>query len=152
YYARRYDESLAQLKKTVELDASFAEVHKSLSYVYQSKGNYAESIEEFAKHLDLIGDATAAASVRESFARGGSTAFLRMMTGVKRPSSLPGVVPSYLVAIYLAALGEKNKALAKLNEAFEESDSDIEILKVDPRLDPLRSDPRFAELMRRVGL
>jgi TolB-like protein/Tfp pilus assembly protein PilF len=44
YYARRYDESLAQLKKTVELDANFASVHRSLSYVYQSQGNYAQSI------------------------------------------------------------------------------------------------------------
>ncbi len=74
-----------------------------------------------------------------------------MMTGEKRLSSA-GVVPSYLVAIYSAALGEKDKAFAKLNEALAERNSDIEILKVDPRLDPLRDDPRFAEFMRRVGL
>jgi len=152
YYARRYDESLAQLKKTVELDASFAGVHRSLSYVYQSKGDYAASIEEFAKYLELIGDPAAAASVRETFATGGCSAFLRAMTGGQRLSGLPGVVPAYFVATYHAALGEKDKAFAKLDEALAERYSDIEILKVDPRLDFLRDDPRFAELVRRAGL
>ncbi len=100
--------------------------------------------------MELLSD-PATASVRESFARGGWAAFLRMMTEEKQISSA-GVVPSYLVAIYFAALGEKDKAFGKLNQALKERNSDLEILKVDPRLDSLRDDPRFAELVRRAGL
>ena len=152
YYSRRFEESVKQLKKAVELDTGFASAHRSLSHVYQSQGNYAESVEEVARYLELIGDPAAAASVRETFVRGGWTAFLRTMTGPQGLQSFPGVDPLYLAATYHAALGEKDKAFAKLNEALAERYSDIEILKVDPRLDALRDDPRFAELLRRAGL
>ena len=84
----------------------------------------------------------------ESFAKSGWHGFLRAMTGKQRP---PDVSP-YTAATFQIELGEKDKALAILNKMYEERARDLVMLKVDPRLDPLRSDPRFTDLARRVGL
>lgn len=83
-----------------------------------------------------------------SFTKGGWEGFLRAMTGERRPANLR----SYFAVTFHAALGEKDKAFAELNKAYEKREYFLVLLKVDPRLDPLRDDPRFAELMRRVGL
>ena len=145
FHARKYDESIAQLKKTLELDANFPGTHNHLARVYQAKGNYTESVEEYAKYQELIGEHRNAALVRESFAKGGWQGFVRAM--VERPDLSP-----YLKAHFYAALGEKDKAFAELNKAYENRDGFVVMyLKVDPRLDPLRSDPRFQDLLRRVG-
>jgi TolB-like protein/tetratricopeptide (TPR) repeat protein len=147
YHARRYDEAIAQLERTVELDAGFAPVHDSLSNVYSVKGDYAASIEAFAKNQELIGERQNAVLARESFARGGWQGFLRAMTGERGAANMA----SYRLATYHAALGEKDKAFDELNKAHESREFFMILLKVDPRLDPQRSDPRFAELVRRVG-
>jgi len=145
FHARKYDESIAQLKKTLELDANFPGTHNHLARVYQAKGNYTESVEEYAKYQELVGEQRNAALVRESFAKGGWQGFVRAM--VERPDLSP-----YLRAHFYAALGEKDKAFAELNKAYENRDGFVVMyLKVDPRLDPLRSDPRFQDLLRRVG-
>ena len=72
------------------------------------------------------------------------------MTAEERPSRGPS--QSYIRAAHYAALGEKDKAFAALNGVLENREFGLVYLKVDPFLDPLRSDPRFADLMRRVGL
>ena len=146
-YARKYDEAIAQLKKTLELDAGFAPAHDSLATVYFAKGNYADSVEAFAKSQELFGVPQNAVLVRESFARGGWQGFLRAMTGERRPANLT----SYRAATFHAALGENDKALAELKKAYENREFFMILLKVDPRLDPLRNDPRFQDLLRRVG-
>ena len=147
FFSRRYDESVEQLKKTVELDTSFARAHYSLATAYQLKGSYAESVDEFAKFQELTGNFQNAALVRESFAKGGWQGFLRGITGAQRPADLS----SSIAARFLAELGEKDKAFAELNKAYANHEYFLVWLKVDPRLDPLRSDPRFDDLLRRVG-
>ena len=145
FYARRYDDAIAQLKKTLELDAGFARTHQSLANIYQAKGQYAEAVEEFAKYQELSGEQQTAAQVRESFAKGGWQGFLRAMTGEQLPTNLSG----YEKVVFLAALGEKERAFAEPYESYKVFGC---VLKVDPLLDPLRDDRRFAELLRRVGL
>ena len=70
------------------------------------------------------------------------------MTDRQRP---PNTSP-YIAATFHVELGEKDKALAILNQMYEDRNYDLVMLKVDPRLDPLRSDPRFTDLVHRVGL
>jgi len=147
-FAGKYDESIAQFKRTLELDTNFAPAHVSLGIAYQLKGGYAESVEEFAKSQELNGKPEAAAFVRESFARSGWQGFLRAMTETRRPSNLP---PELSAAVFHAQLGEKEKAFDELNKAYENREFYLVLLKVDPRLDPLRDDPRFQELLRKVG-
>ncbi len=121
--------------------------HLSLDLVYQIKGNYAESIEERAKVSELLGNPQEAGQIRESFAKGGWEGFLRYSTGDRRPAKQP----AYATATFHAALGEKDKAFAELNKSYENREPLMIVLKVDPRLDPLRDDPRFQDLLRRVG-
>ncbi|MDQ3847237.1 MAG: tetratricopeptide repeat protein, partial [Bacteroidota bacterium] len=146
-YARRYDDAIAQLKKTLELDANFQQSHTFLSFGYWLKGDYAQSVEERAKALELIGDTEKATLVRESYAKGGWPGFLRLVT---RESIVPGT-RFYGIATYYAALGEKDAAFAALNKALENRETLLSGIKVDPRVDPLRSDPRFEEFVKRVG-
>jgi eukaryotic-like serine/threonine-protein kinase len=146
-YARKYEASIVQLKKTLDLDASFVVAHVSLSFVYQLTGRYPETIEEFAKFQEMIGEKRNAAIIRESFAKGGFEGFLRTMTGEDRLSN----TTSYSMATWYAKLGEKDKAFDELNKAYENREYYIVLLKVDPRFDDLRSDARFPALLRRVG-
>jgi eukaryotic-like serine/threonine-protein kinase len=141
--ARRYEEAIAQLKKAVELDPNFFLTHSILSDAYQLTGDYAASVEERARSADAAGNPQSGALMRESFAKGGWEGFLRAMTrdGQQREVRIN----------FLIALGEKDQAFAALNEAYEDRSSGIAGIKVNPLFDPLRDDPRFAELLKKVG-
>ena len=147
-FARRYDESAAQLKKTLELDANFVPAYDSLGHVYRVQGKHGDSVEAYAKAQEVLGNREEAALMREIFARDGWRAYLRAMADEPRLNQLKS---RYIVATYHVELGEKEKAFAELNKAYEDREFFMILLKGDPRLDPLRSDPRFAELMLKVG-
>jgi DNA-binding winged helix-turn-helix (wHTH) protein/Tfp pilus assembly protein PilF len=144
-FARRYDAAVAQMRKTVEFDANFAVGHSTLSVAYRMKGDYAESVEELARFQELVGGEETAASMRESFAKGGWQGFLRAMTGEPRPSNLT----PYNLATFHAELGEKDEAFVELNKAYQNREAILGLLNVDPRFDSLRDDPRFQDLLRR---
>ena len=146
-FARKYDEAVAQLKKTLELDGNFALAHSSISMAYRVTGDYAGCIEELAKFQELNGEHGIAAMMRESFAGGGWQGFLRAMTGTRRPANLT----PYNAATFYAELGEKDKAFAELDKSFENRESLLTLLGVDPRFDSLRDDARFIDLMRRMN-
>lgn len=145
-FARKYDDAIAQLKRTVELDANFITAHRGLAWAYWMTGNYAASVEERAKVQEIDGDNEKAARFRESFVKGGWEGYLRYSTEDQNPGGA-----AYSLAFFHAALGEKDKAFAELNKSFENRDYFVAALKVDPRLDPLRDDPRFQILIRKVG-
>jgi len=146
-YLRRYDEGLAQLKKTAELDPSFPTTYFALASTYRLMGKHAESVEAFAKYHELFGRPETAALVRSSFATGGWQGFLREMTSKRRD----GVSP-YMTAIFLLELGEKEKAFAALEDAFENREYQLRFIRLDPSVDALRADPRFKELAHRMKL
>ena len=146
-YLRRYDEGLAQLKKTAELDPSFPTTHFALAGAYRLMARHAESVESFAKYHELFGRPETAALVRSSFAAGGWKGFLREMTSKRRD----GVSP-YMTAIFLLELGEKEKAFAALEDAFENREYQLRFIKLDPSVDALRADPQFKELAHRMKL
>jgi len=147
FFARRYDEAITQFKKTIELDPGFPSAHYGLALVYWVKGNYAEAVEEHAKHQELNGDPQKAALLRESFAKGGWQEFLRTITDENHHIDLSWDN----LAAYYAALGKKDEAFAMLKKRFENRRIRPGAL-VDPRLDPLRDDPRFAELVNAAVL
>jgi DNA-binding winged helix-turn-helix (wHTH) protein/TolB-like protein len=148
YYSHRYDEAVEQLKKTIELDPTFYTAHASLAYVYEAQGNYAGAAEEFAETHASIGETENAAMMRNSFAERGWPGFLQYMTGDHRPKTLP----MFNVAVFFAELGDKDHAFAVLNDMNEDRDYLINWINVDPRLDVLKSDPRFGELIKKMGL
>jgi TolB-like protein/Tfp pilus assembly protein PilF len=149
YMSRRYDESLAQHKKTIELDPGFARAHRTLAEVYRVKGDYANAVEERAKVLDLIGQRENAALIRATFARDGWLGFLRLVTAEN--SALKDINNNWVVAKAYVDLGDKDKAFAELNKAYEKRLSSLCWLKIEPQMDPLRSDPRYTDLLRKMN-
>jgi TolB-like protein/cytochrome c-type biogenesis protein CcmH/NrfG len=146
FLARRYDDALKLAEKTLELDPSFGVAHLTVAFVYQMKGEFAKSAEAYAVCSEVMGLPENAAYVRERFADGWEN-FLRAMTGGERPITFS----SYIVAVFFATLGDKDGAFAELERSFVKRESHIVMVKCDPRFDGLRGDPRFPDLLLRIG-
>ncbi|HTZ82907.1 MAG TPA: hypothetical protein VMB66_06940, partial [Candidatus Acidoferrales bacterium] len=152
--AGRYDEALKQALGTLQLDANFAPVHQTMGWIDLHNGKRDEAIREFqtalassgANDTDLeldLGFAYAVSGKRESAYRMLETLEMRHAQGVAPPVS---------IAILCGALGRPNDAFVWLDKAYQERDPQLTYIKVGRRFDPLRNDPRFDQLLRRVGL
>jgi tetratricopeptide (TPR) repeat protein len=121
--------------------------------LYLAKGMYREALAESENYLALSPRNPAAlAALADAHARSGErNQALRVFEELKELSNQRHV-PSYYFAIVYVGLNDKDEAFAWLEKAYEERDGSLPMLKVNPSLDPLRSDPRFADLVRRVGL
>ena len=146
--ARRYDESEKQLRKAVELDPNFQVAYFALANTLQMRGRYAEAVEAYARAREIAGNSEEAAAMRASFKKGGWRGFV---LDFSKNDWMSDNRPKYLEAARLGSIGENQRALDALEEAFAERESFMVLLKVDPRFDPLRHDPRFQDLLRRVG-
>ena len=139
--------------KTVEMDPTYALAHWYLGLAYEQRGMFAEAIEEFQKAVALSQrNPTYLASLGHGYAMAGQGAEARKLLQELRELSKQRYVLPYCFAVIHAGLGEKDEAFAYLEKGYQERDSWLNQLKVEPRLDGLRSDPRFADLVRRVGL
>ena len=146
FYSGRIDEGEAQMKKAIELAPDYWFSHYYLSNIYRFKGNYAAAIEELAKSKDSRDEKEAARLIRESFAKGGWQGFLRAVTADPAPMKM---TPYNMAGLY-AEVGDKERALAALNEAINAGQL-FGYVKVDPFMKPLRGDLRFQALLKKVG-
>ena len=112
------------------------------------KGDYAESVEAYARCSEVMGFPENAVFIRDSF-EGGWQAFLKMMTepSDKRPITFS----HYIVAVFFATLGNSDGAFAELDNSFAKRESHLVMVKVDPRFEKLHDDPRFHGLLKRIG-
>ena len=147
FYSGRIDESEGQLKKAIELAPDFWFSHFYLYSVYRFKSNYAQASEELAKSKELRDETEAAKLIRESFAKGGWQGLLHAVTVEHAPMKMT----PYTMAGFYAETGDKDRAFAALNEAVDKADQFFGFVKIDPFMRPLRDDPRFPELLRRIG-
>jgi TolB-like protein/Tfp pilus assembly protein PilF len=148
-----YDEALRQVQQTLELDAQFAPAHQTLGWVYLHSGNQKEAIREFQTALKLSGTEDTDLQLDLGFAYavlGKRDEARRILAKLEKPHE--GVVPSGSVAILHGALGESNEAFAWLEKAYKERDPQLTYIKAGRRFEPLRKDPRFGQLVRRIGL
>jgi len=153
YYARLYDEVIEQEMKTLELDANFWLSHINLGRAYTQKGMHSKAINGLRKACKLSADNTEALSFL-AFAYTAAEKrdeALKILRDLIDPSK-HARVPPYHIAIVHAGLVEKDNAFAWLERAFAKRAVDLFTLKVEPMLDALRSDPRFLDLERRVGV
>lgn len=146
YFERKFDEAIAQHKKTIDLDPGFARARRTLAEVYRYKKDYTAAAEEMAKYFEVRGQPENAALVRQTFANGGWTAFLQLVVDENSPMKDRNW---YRAKAYLE-LGDKEKALLELEQGYQNHESTLAWLKVELQFDPLRSDPQFQELMRRM--
>ena len=151
-FAREYDEAIEQYQKTLELDSNFDRAHFWLAAAYEQKQMYEEAIAEYIISIDLSGGSLEArASLAHAYGHAGRKAeALGILEELNRESSSRYVSP-YDVAIINLGLGENETALNWLKRACDEHAGWMIYLTVDPRLDPIRSDPGFKELLLRVG-
>jgi TolB-like protein/Tfp pilus assembly protein PilF len=148
YMSRRYNESLAQHLKTIELDPGFARAHRTLGEVYRVTRDYPKAVEERAKFFDLIGQPQNATLVRSTFAKDGWLGFVRLVVAENSP--LRDSNNNWVLAKAYLDLGDKNKALDELYKGYDNRLSSMCWLKVEPQMDPLRSEPRFQELLKKM--
>ncbi len=153
YFVRHENERAAeQLQKTLAMDPNFAPARRTLEIVFAQRGMTREALGEWQKALTLSGNPELAASLETDFAATGYQGLLRdWMEGMKQVAKDRYVSP-YNIAQSHARLGEKGPALEWLAKAFDERDSRMVALKVDPCFDGLRTDPKFQDLIKRIGL
>jgi TolB-like protein/Flp pilus assembly protein TadD len=150
--ARQYDKAIEQLRKTIEMDQSFYFAHWQLGVAYEMKGSLQEATLEYQKARQLNDDPWVLALLGHvSAAAGRKDEALKTLDQLKEISN-HRYVSGYGFAIIYAGLGEKNQAFQWLERSCQDHEGRITRIKVDPLLDSLRSDPRFADLERRVGL
>jgi TolB-like protein/Tfp pilus assembly protein PilF len=152
YYARNYNEAIRQFRKALEVDPNFSNARFRLGLAYEQNGMNEEAIAEFQKVLNISGDRDAMAAIGHVYGLSGQRDAARDVLAELKNRSRQEYVPSYDLAIIHVGLGETDQAFERLEEAYEERSYWLSYLGVDPILDGLRRDPRFADLLRRVGL
>jgi serine/threonine protein kinase len=153
YMARRYDEALAQLLQTVDLDPNYPVTYWILGLVYRTTGRYDLAITEGEKGVKLSGGSPMVrASLAHSYGKAGRTKEARqILDDLTSVAKCKYVAPHFFAGIYIG-LGENTLALDCLEKSYEEHSHWLIYLHIDPTMDDLRSEPRFQDLLKRVGL
>jgi TolB-like protein/DNA-binding winged helix-turn-helix (wHTH) protein/Tfp pilus assembly protein PilF len=153
YTARQYDQAIRAFQKALEMEPDFVDAHVGLGWVYEEKKMYPEAIAELEKAADLSKrHDLVVGSLGNVLAKTGRTNdAMKLLEELKRRSEHRYVSPC-LIALVQIGLGERDEAIASLEQGYSDRDQWMLYLKVDPHLDDLRSDSRFKDLVRRVGL
>jgi len=153
-WARQFERAAAEGEKLIEMDPNYPQAHHVLGATYIAAGSYGEAIRHYQKaialsgsdpptiYLALLGCAYGHAGKRPEA--------LRLLNQLQSRSKRQYVSP-YFVAWFYAGLGERDKAFQCLEKAYTEGNPMLALLKVDALFDPLRSDPRFQDLLRRMN-
>lgn len=152
YYRGRYDEAEKQLKFVLELNKDFPPAHLWLGRTYQELGRFDVALAEFQHVEDKLPEWPVSIAAK-GFVAGISGRTDEAQSILVELQRLAGkkFVTSYGVALVHAGLGQRDSAFACLNKAFDERSHWLVWLRLDPRWNGLRSDPRFAELVSRVA-
>ena len=151
-WARQYDKAIEQLRKTIEMDPSFYYAHWTLGETYDLSGNVQEALKEYQTAYRLSDDPAMLGFMGHTHAISGKKDEALKMLDQMREISRQRYVPAYSFAQVYAALGDKDQAFQWLEKSYQDRAPDMVQLKVDPMLDSLHSDPRFADLVKRMGL
>jgi serine/threonine-protein kinase len=152
YFARRYDEAIAQFRKTLEMDPNFLASRINLGRAYEQAAMFSEAEDQFVKARQITSESIdALAALGHTYAMSANTgAALEVLAQLTELSKERYVSP-YDIALIHAALGETDEAFQWLEKAYDQRVEWMIYTNVDPRLDPLRGDARFLDLMRRIG-
>ena len=155
--ARRYDEAIDYLNKLVETDPSFVRTHYYLGQIYVMSGRYEDGLRETEKAMTLSGEDPARTSkgieqIRAAFRSNGTKGFWTKILELDQEDLKNGTRVSNIgFANVYAQLDDRDKAFEFLNKALDENEGDIQDIKVSPRWDNLRKDPRFADALKRMN-
>lgn len=149
---RRYDDALVEYQKALEMDTNSGLVHWCLGRTFLEKGRFEESIASFKRSIPLSGESPdETVDLARAYARSGNkTEANKILSSLLLTSKERYISPTTIGSIY-AALGENDKAFDAFEKALHDRDYLLVLVKIDPMFDPVRLDPRFSDLVRRVG-
>jgi TolB-like protein/DNA-binding winged helix-turn-helix (wHTH) protein/Tfp pilus assembly protein PilF len=152
YLARRYDASIAQLRDTLEMEPSYESAHLTLGQAYEQKGEFNPALAELRKATELSHNSPLMLSaLAHAEALSGNIYEAQKLLDQLIARSKTQYVSAFYIAIVYVALGKKDLAMNWLDKAFVERANGLVFLKVEPELDPLRSDPRFIALQQKLN-
>ena len=153
YMARRYDDAIEQLRRTVELDPNYPVTYWILGVLLRKMGRYALAIAEGEKGLKLSGGSSLMrAALAQTFATAGRRKkAIQILDDLTKLTKQKYVAPYFFAGIHIG-LGEDDRAIEYLEKSYEEHSHWLIYLHIDPGMDDLRSNRRFQDLLRRVGL
>ena len=152
YFARKFDPAMEYLRKSLDLDPHHFMLHLRLGQVYIAKQMHQQAIEEMQKAVSDSGRSTEAlTALAQAYAAAGMTGPMQQVIDELNRGAGEHYVSAYNVAKIYASLGDKTQTFAWLEKAIDEHNPDLIELKREPCFDSMRSDPRFAGLLRRVN-
>jgi len=152
FLARDYERALDEIQTTLELDRHYLPVLYLQGRTYEQLGQIDRAIATFEEALALNDAPTFLAGLAHTYATAGNRRAARSIMEQLEERSRHTHVSAYAKAVIHMSLGERNEALACLERAYAERCEMITWLKIDPAFDPLRYDPRFSNLLKRVGV
>jgi TolB-like protein/DNA-binding winged helix-turn-helix (wHTH) protein/Tfp pilus assembly protein PilF len=151
YLARQYDRAIAQLRNTLEMDPSYELPHLVLGQAYEEKRAFDLAIPELQKAVELShGTPLMVSALAHAYARGGRKEEAeKLLAQLERDAKTKYVSPYYFAIVYLG-LGNNEQAMNWLEKAFADRSNGLVFMRVEPELDPVRSNPRFLALQQRL--
>jgi TolB-like protein/Tfp pilus assembly protein PilF len=150
--AHRYEQAVQQCRKALELDPNFSMGHWCLGQTFLGQRRYSAAIPELERANTLGTTPLLICDLGFAYAAAGRNTEARAILKSLQQKAQISYIPPYLIAVIYAALGEKDAAFKWLDRAYNERDSQITYLTLDPEMDSLRSDPRFRTLIERLRL
>ncbi|HEX3183237.1 MAG TPA: protein kinase [Pyrinomonadaceae bacterium] len=152
YMARRFDEAIEQLRKGIDLEPNYWVSHVLLGRCYEQQGKLREAVEEFEKAREIESSIPEVmAALGHGYAMSGRRTEALQIIHELQERSKKDFVPSFSIATVYLGLGMKEEAIQHIVKSYQEGSYYMIYLKVDPLLDSIRADPRFIDVMRRVG-
>jgi TolB-like protein/DNA-binding winged helix-turn-helix (wHTH) protein/Tfp pilus assembly protein PilF len=149
--AHRYDESVQQSQKTIEMDPHFAVAHYQLGQALEQKHRYDEAIAEFRRAIELSGgNTTFESTLANAYALSGRKGEATKIVKDLESRQSQGSSTDASIALVYVGLGDNDRAMSWLNRAYQARFNPSILMR--PVFDPLRSDPRFQDLLHRIGL
>ena len=152
HFAKHYGESLTQVQKAAELDPNYPFVSLIFGFYYTREGKSSEAIKALQKSHDLFAAPWSYARLAYGYAKAGRKAEAGAMLDTLRNQAQKVYVASDIVASVYVALGDKEKAFEYLEKGYQERAGWMVWLRVDPIWDPIRSDPQFEALLKKMKL
>ena len=152
YFARNYGPAIEQLRKTLDMNPNYLPAQHALEAAYLQNDMYREAIGVRQEVMTRSGNPDLAAAIGKDYNKSGYLGVVRSWLEGLQEVSKKAYVSSYNMAQIYAILEDRNQAIARLERALKERDGQLTYLSVDPVFDEIRSDPRFQDLVHRIGL
>ena len=150
--SRDYDQTIEQARRANEIDPNFGWNHAWMGLAYAEKGDFAQSLAAYEKATQLDPSPMLKAMKAHGYAVAGKRREAEKLLAEVKAHYKSSYLCAYEIAVTHVAFGEKDQAFEWLNRAVDDRADCIPFLPVDPRMDPIRADPRFQDLLERAGL